>query len=76
MTKSEFIKYYARHLGISQKAARQQVDAFVLTLSKTVEAGEEINFTGLGKFFIDMDQKPAQRFQFKSSPALSKKLSS
>ncbi|NLG66976.1 MAG: HU family DNA-binding protein [Actinobacteria bacterium] len=52
MTKSEFIEKFAARAGLSKKDAAAAVDAFIDVVKSALEAGEEVQFTGFGKFYV------------------------
>lgn len=52
MTKSEFIEKFAARAGLSKKDAAAAVDAFTDVVKSALEAGEEVQFTGFGKFYV------------------------
>lgn len=58
MTKSEFIERFAARAGLSKKEAAAAVDAFTDVVKSALEAGEEVQFTGFGKFYVQV--RPAR----------------
>jgi DNA-binding protein HU-beta len=52
MTKSEFIDKVADESGLSKKDAGSAVDAVIATIEKSLQSGEEVSFTGFGKFHV------------------------
>ncbi|GAB4249525.1 MAG: HU family DNA-binding protein [Thermoleophilia bacterium] len=52
MTKSDFIEKLAAKTGLSKKDAGAAVDAFLDVVKESLEAGEEVQFTGFGKFYV------------------------
>ena len=52
MTKSEFIDKVADESGLSKKDAGTAVDAVIATIEKSLKSGEEVSFTGFGKFHV------------------------
>lgn len=53
MTKAEFLERLARDDRIdSKKAAGDAVEAVLETITKTLRSGDEVNFTGFGKFHV------------------------
>ena len=52
MTKSEFIDKVADESGLSKKDAGSAVDAVIATIEKSLKGGEEVSFTGFGKFHV------------------------
>ena len=52
VTKSEFVDRVAGKSGLSKKDAGAAVDAVISTIEGSLKAGEEISFTGFGKFHV------------------------
>jgi DNA-binding protein HU-beta len=52
MTKSEFVDRVAQGSDLSKKDAGAAVDAVISTIENALKSGEEINFTGFGKFHV------------------------
>jgi DNA-binding protein HU-beta len=52
MTKSEFVDRVAQSSDLSKKDAGTAVDAVISTIENALKSGEEINFTGFGKFHV------------------------
>ena len=52
MTKSDFVDKVAAESGLSKKDAGTAVDAVISTIENALKSGEEINFTGFGKFHV------------------------
>ena len=52
MTKSEFIDRVADESGLSKKDAGTAVDAVINTIEQSLKSGEEVSFTGFGKFHV------------------------
>lgn len=52
MTKSEFVDKFAAKAGMTKKDAALAVDAFTEVVKGAMEAGEEVQFTGFGKFYV------------------------
>lgn len=50
MTKQEFIDRVAQRAGLQRRDAQKAVDAFLDTITDTLSQGDEIAFTGFGKF--------------------------
>lgn len=50
--KSEFVDRVATKTGLSKKDAGVAVDAFIDTVRDALAKGEEIQFTGFGKFYV------------------------
>ncbi|MCX8033506.1 MAG: HU family DNA-binding protein [Thermoleophilia bacterium] len=52
MTKAEFVDKLAAKSGLTKKDAAAVVDAFVEVITESLKRGEEVQFTGFGKFFV------------------------
>ena len=52
MTKSEFIDRVASQSGLSKKDAGTAVDAVINSIEDALKGGEEVSFTGFGKFHV------------------------
>ena len=52
MTKSDFIEKVASTSDLSKKDATAAVDAVIKELESALKSGEEVNFTGFGKFHV------------------------
>jgi DNA-binding protein HU-beta len=52
VTKSEFVDRVASKANLSKKDAGAAVDAVIQTIEGSLKAGEEISFTGFGKFHV------------------------
>jgi DNA-binding protein HU-beta len=52
MTKSEFIDRVASQSGLSKKDAGTAVDAVINSIEDALSGGEEVSFTGFGKFHV------------------------
>jgi DNA-binding protein HU-beta len=52
MTKSEFIDRVAAQSGLSKKDAGTAVDAVITSIEDALRGGEEVSFTGFGKFHV------------------------
>ena len=52
VTKSEFVDRVASSSGLSKKDAGTAVDAVISTIESALQSGEEISFTGFGKFHV------------------------
>ena len=50
MTKQEFIERVAQRSGLQRRDAQKAVDAFIETVTDALSQGDEIAFTGFGKF--------------------------
>ena len=58
MTKQEFVDQIASKTDLSRKDAAKAVDAFLETVTETLKSGQDVAFTGFGKFST---QRRAQR---------------
>ena len=52
MTKAEFVDKLAAKSGLTKKDAASVVDAFVEVVTDSLKKGEEVQFTGFGKFYV------------------------
>ncbi len=52
MTKAEFVDKLAAKSGLTKKDAAGVCDAFVEAITEALKAGEEVQFTGFGKFYV------------------------
>ena len=52
MTKSEFVDRVADSSGLSKKDASTAVDAVVRSIEDALKSGEDVTFTGFGKFHV------------------------
>jgi DNA-binding protein HU-beta len=52
MTKNEFVDRVASSSGLSKKDAGSAVDAVLKSIEGALNSGEEVNFTGFGKFHV------------------------
>ena len=52
MTKSEFVDKVASSSGLSKKDADNAVNAVINTIEESLRSGEDVNFTGFGKFHV------------------------
>jgi DNA-binding protein HU-beta len=50
VTKQEFVDRVAQKSGLSRKDASAAVDAFIDSITASLRSGEEVSFTGFGKF--------------------------
>ena len=51
-TKAEFVDKVAAKSGLSKKDAGAAVDAVISSIEESLQNGEEVNFTGFGKFHV------------------------
>lgn len=58
MTKGEFVDKVADKAGISKREAGTAVDAFLSSIQEALKRGDDVVFTGFGKFSV---QKRAAR---------------
>lgn len=52
MTKADFVDKLAAKSGLTKKDAAAVVDAFVEVVTESLKEGEEVQFTGFGKFYV------------------------
>ena len=52
MTKSDFVDKVAGTSGLSKKDAATAVDAVLKSLEDALSSGDEVSFTGFGKFHV------------------------
>ena len=52
MTKSDFVDQVASESGLSKKDAGAAVDAVLGTIENALKSGDEVSFTGFGKFHV------------------------
>lgn len=52
MTKSEFVDQVAARSGLSKKQAATAVDAILQTIEDALSRGNEVTFSGFGKFSV------------------------
>ena len=50
MTKQEFVDRIASKTDLSRRDAAKAVDAFLDTITESLKGGQEVAFTGFGKF--------------------------
>jgi DNA-binding protein HU-beta len=51
-TKAEFVDKVASKSGLSKKDAGAAVDAVISSIEDSLSAGDEVSFTGFGKFHV------------------------
>jgi DNA-binding protein HU-beta len=56
VTKADFVDKLAAKGGLTKKDAAAVVDAFVGVLTEALKKGEEVQFTGFGKFYVQKRQ--------------------
>ena len=52
MTKGEFVEKVAAESGLNRKDASAAVDAVLSTIENALKSGDDVNFTGFGKFHV------------------------
>ena len=52
MTKSDFVEKVADTSGLSKKDAGAAVDAVIKSIEEALRSGEEVSFTGFGRFQV------------------------
>ena len=52
MTKTDFVDKVASESGLSKKDAATAVDAVLKSIEDALGSGEEVSFTGFGKFHV------------------------
>jgi DNA-binding protein HU-beta len=52
MTKSDFVERVASESGLSKKDAGAAVDAVIRSIEDALKNGDEVSFTGFGKFHV------------------------
>ncbi len=52
MTKGEFVEKVATESGLNRKDAGAAVDAVLSTIESALKSGDEVSFTGFGKFHV------------------------
>jgi DNA-binding protein HU-beta len=50
VTRQEVIEKIAARTNLSRREAAQAVDAFLETITESLQTGEDVTFTGFGKF--------------------------
>jgi DNA-binding protein HU-beta len=50
LTKQEFVNEVASKAGLSTRDAAKAVDAFLDSITETLKGGQDVTFTGFGKF--------------------------
>jgi DNA-binding protein HU-beta len=56
VTKADFVDKLAAKSGLTKKDAAAVVDAFVDVVTEALHKGEEVQFTGFGKFYVQQRQ--------------------
>jgi DNA-binding protein HU-beta len=52
VTKAEFVDKLAAKSGLTKKDAASVIDAFVDVITESLKQGEDVQFTGFGKFYV------------------------
>lgn len=52
MTKSEFVDQVASRAGLNKRDAQEAVEAFLGTVEEALKDGNEVSFSGFGKFSV------------------------
>ena len=52
MTKSDFVDKVASNSGLSKKDAGTAVDAVIKSIEDALKGGDDVTFTGFGKFTV------------------------
>ncbi len=52
MTKQEFVERVSEKSGLNRREAGEAVDAFLACITDALRSGEEVAFTGFGKFTV------------------------
>ena len=52
MTKSDFVDRVASESGLSKKDAGTAVDAVIASIERALKGGDDVSFTGFGKFHV------------------------
>jgi DNA-binding protein HU-beta len=52
VTKAEFVDRLAARSGLTKKDAAAVADAFVEVITDALKEGEDVQFTGFGKFYV------------------------
>jgi DNA-binding protein HU-beta len=56
VTKADFVDKLAAKSGLTKKDAAAVADAFVDVVTEALKKGEEVQFTGFGKFYVQKRQ--------------------
>lgn len=75
MTKQEFVERVASKSGLNRREAAEAVDAFLDSITDALRGGEEVAFTGFGKFSVQNraarqgvnPRNPSERVQIPAS---------
>jgi DNA-binding protein HU-beta len=50
VTKQDFVQKVGQKAGLSQREAAKAVDAFLESVTEALKSGDQVSFTGFGKF--------------------------
>jgi DNA-binding protein HU-beta len=75
VTKQEFVERVASKSGLSRRDASEAVDAFLDSITDALRSGEDVAFTGFGKFSVQNraarqgvnPRNPSERVQIPAS---------
>ena len=75
MTKQEFVERVAQKSGLNRREASEAVDAFLDSITDALRSGEDVAFTGFGKFSVQNraarqgvnPRNPSERVQIPAS---------
>jgi DNA-binding protein HU-beta len=75
VTKQEFVERVASKSGLSRRDASEAVDAFLESITDALRSGEDVAFTGFGKFSVQSraarqgvnPRNPTERVQIPAS---------
>lgn len=63
---NDFMRRLAANMKTDEVTAAQWTDGFIKTLYEAIKAGESVNFTGFGSFYVRPESK---NWAFKFNPA-------
>ncbi|WP_372789616.1 HU family DNA-binding protein [Paraconexibacter sp.] len=76
MTKSEFVEKVAGTSGLAKRDAAAAVEAVLKTIEETLSSGDEVAFSGFGKFHVTarsaregVNPRTGERIQIAASKA-------
>jgi DNA-binding protein HU-beta len=52
VTKQEFVGKVSQKSGLGQREAAKAVDAFLDSITEALQGGDDVSFTGFGKFSV------------------------
>jgi DNA-binding protein HU-beta len=75
VTKQEFVERVAQKSGLNRREASEAVDAFLDSITDALRGGEDVSFTGFGKFSVQdraarmgvNPRNPSERVQIPAS---------